>query len=224
MSIEKCHLGRNLILAVFGAGATIVMSNAVGEVDPILRFYCEKARAACADRSPYEKAVSYSFTTTTYLKKLGSRGKNTSVDSTVSDLYFSAGSLDSQRTVSTTSGGGSPIDFSYPKVFESDYRFNFFPNDTGGKYLAIGFDTDSANDLRPVGLAIIDRAEYYLHRLYLFYPNHKQYKRFSRTFHFIERDGYIFPDSICEIAAKAGIFSTDYYRRETVIRNIRVRY
>jgi hypothetical protein len=107
-------------------------------------------------------------------------------------------------------------------VFDQDYQFSFYPNDTGGKYLAIGFDTDSAGDPRPVGLAIIDRYEYSLHRLYLFYPHQAGYKRLSRTLHFVKHEGYIFPDSILELAARAGIFSTDHYRLETVISNIKI--
>lgn len=222
MSIEKCRITLSLTLVVLGASLTLLAADESREVDPILQFYCDKARTTCADRSPVEHAVSYSLTTTTSVKKLGSRGEIAHIDSTAADFYYSGGTLDSQKTAVSTTGKFSHLNFSYPNVFDSDYRFNFFPNDTGGKYLAIGFDSDSANDPRPVGLAIIDRDEYYLHRLYLFYPHKEGFKRFSRTFHFVEHEGYLFPDSICEITAKAGIFSTDHYRLETVISNIKV--
>ncbi len=222
MSIEKYRIALTLMLTILGIGLTLGLAGDRGEGSPILRFYCDKARTVCAQRSPVDQAVSYSFTATVYFKKLGRRGKVTHVDTASSDLYFSGESLDSQKVVASSPSKFPHLEFSYPNVFNSDYHFSFFPNDTGGDYLAVGFDGDSANDPRPVGLAIIDRNEYYLHRLYLFYPERERYKRVSQIFHFVEREGYLFPDSIYETAAKAGIFSIDYYRLEAVISNIRV--
>jgi hypothetical protein len=190
--------------------------------DPVLQFYREKARITCADRHPVEQALSYSFSTKTYVKKLGRKGKITQVDSVTGRFFFHEGVLDSQQTEKLPSSTFEHLEFIYPNVFDSDYRFYFFPNDTGGPDLAIGFDSDSANDPRPVGLAIIDRDTYVLRRLYLFYPSEEGYKRYSRIFHFTELDGYIFPDTIYEVAAKAGFFSTYFYRRETIISDIKL--
>jgi hypothetical protein len=223
MSIEKCRQWLGLILALICIAYVSVLAERDSTSDPVLRFYCEKARSTCSDRNPIEQGLSFSFTTATYIKKLDRRGEVTAVDTATADLFFSNGKLDSQRTAGLSTGAFSPPEFAYPNVFASDYRFNLFPNDTGGAYLAIGFDSDSADDPRPVGLAIINRYDYSLHRLYLFYPHREGFKRFSRILHFIERDGYVFPDSISEVAVKAGIFSSDHYRREIVISNIRVR-
>ena len=158
-----------LWMALFVLVAGLPLRSAVDDqqTDPIVQFYCAQARSVCAEHRPDEQALAYSLTATSYRKKVGGRGAIEHIDSAVADFYFSGGTLDSQKTAVSTSKKLANIDFSYPNVFDQDYQFSFYPNDTGGKYLAIGFDTDSAGDPRPVGLAIIDRYEYSLHRLYL---------------------------------------------------------
>lgn len=220
--MEKYRIRLWTALVVLAVGLPLKSAVDDRKADPVVQFYCAQARSVCAEHKPDEQALTYSLTATSYRKKVGERGAIAHVDSAVADFYFSGGTLDSQKTAVSTLKKLADIDFSYPNVFDQDYLFSFYPNDTGGKYLAIGFDTDSAGDLRPVGLAIIDRYEYSLHRLYLFYPHQAGYKRFSRTLHFVKHEGYIFPDSILEMAARAGIFSTDHYRLETVISNIKV--
>lgn len=220
--MKECRIRLWLALVLLVTGLPLRSAVDDQKADPIVQFYCAQARSVCAEHSPEEQALTYSLTATSYRMKVGGRGAVTDVDTVVGDFYFSGGALDSQKTVISTSEKLVDVDISYPNVFDSDYRFTFYPNDTGGKYLAIGFDSDSAGDPRPVGLAIIDRYEYSLHRLYLFYPHKEGYKRFSRTLHFIDHEGYIFADSVLEVTSKAGIFSTDHYRLETVVSNIKV--
>ena len=97
-----------------------------------------------------------------------------------------------------------------------------FPNDTGGPQLAIGFDTDSLRDPRPVGLAMIDRDEYYPKWLYLFYPEEKNHSRFTKSFRFVQQDGLLFPDSVWVVGAREGVFSTEHYRIETDVTEISI--
>ncbi|MFQ5454036.1 MAG: hypothetical protein ACE5D6_07600, partial [Candidatus Zixiibacteriota bacterium] len=93
---------------------------------------------------------------------------------------------------------------------------------TGGVELSIGFDTFLSDNNSPTGIAVIDRERYFVRRLHLFYPNNKKYKRFSRSFHFIEYEGYIFPDTIIEIKGELGVFSTEFYRIETSVSEIKI--
>jgi len=222
MSIEKCRIAIWIILVVLVSGLSLISPSDSREANPVLQFYCREARAACAEHSAVEQGLTYSFTATSYRNKIGGRGAISHVDSAVADFYFSGATLDSQRTAESTSNKLADLDFSYINVFDLNYRFNFYPNDTGGRLLAIGFDTDSTNDPRPVGLAIINRYDYSLDRLYLFYPHKAGYKRFSRILHFVQHEGYIFPDSILEVTAKAGIFSTEYNSLETIISDIKI--
>jgi len=109
-----------------------------------------------------------------------------------------------------------------PNVFAQASEFCFYPNDTGGVELALGFDHDVSLSQLPVGLAVIDRDRYLLRWLYLYYPEHLDYKRFSRSYRLTLQDGYVFPDSIWEVGARPGIFSPEYYRLETVITGITI--
>jgi len=191
-------------------------------VDPVLKFYYERAGSVFNGYDPLETGTSYSFLATSYFTKVNNDGSLGKIDSAISEYYFSFGQLDSQKTIIQTAKKFEDLDFSIPNVFNEDYYYNFFPNDTGGAEIAIGFDRDSTETDLPLGLAILDRNRYTLNRLYLYYPSKERHKRFSRCFRFIEYEGLIFPDSVWIMGAKQGIFSTSYYRIETKIENIQI--
>jgi hypothetical protein len=190
--------------------------------DPVLRFYCDRARVTCNERHPVQQGLTYSFTATSFRQQLGRKGTIKHVDSTIANYYFSEGALDSLTTTMSTSGKIKDLDFFYPNVFDLDYDYRFFPNDTGGDLLTIGFDTDSLGDPRPVGLAVIDRYDYSMSRLYLFYPEKPKYKRYSRVLYLSPHDGYVFPDSVVESGSRSGILSDDHYRLRTMISDLRI--
>ncbi|MEA3297096.1 MAG: hypothetical protein U9R56_04460 [candidate division Zixibacteria bacterium] len=191
-------------------------------VDPVLEFYCGRAAAVFTARDPIEHGLCFSFTVRSYYKSVGRRGNIEDVDSAVIRYHFSFGHLDSQKTVLCTSDKLTDIDFSFPNVFSEHYLYNFYPNDTGGVNIAIGFDTDSVGNNQPVGLALIDREQYILRWLYLFYPHKSGFRRFSRSFRMTEFRGFVFPDSLWEVGAAEGVFSTDDYRLETCIESIEI--
>lgn len=192
------------------------------EKDPVLSFYRERARETFKSRDPIERGVSYSFRALTYYKVIGKKGEVTRIDSSIADYYFSFGGLDSSTVIVAPERKQPKPDFSFPNIFMTDYDYYFFPNDTGGASLAIGFDSFTATDEAPVGLALIDRIRYFLRRAYLFYPCWKGHKRFSRSFRFVECEGYVFPDSIWEVGARQAVFTADHYRIETGITNITI--
>ena len=221
MSIKKsdkfCRLSLALLLAVF-----IHTSDVLSDTDPVLEFYLDRAGAVFASRDPVETGITYSFTATSYYKNVNHDGSVGKIDSAAVVYYLSFGQLDSQKTIYETSDRFKAVDFSVPNVFRGDYQFNFFPNDTGGPELTIGFDSDSADSPAPVGLATIDRDRYVLRQLLLFYPHQKGHRRYSRTLWFADFEGRIFPDSIAVVGAKYGIFSTDHYRLETRVEDLRI--
>ncbi len=215
--MEKWPLEILAMLVLAGLVSPLLADNSSS--DAILQFYCKQARLKVAAQHPYEQALTYSFRATTYRLNMDN---DTRGDSAVIDYFFSKGTLDSQRTVESTSWQSNEIDVFYPNVFDLDYRYTFYPNDTGGRDLAIGFDRDTVGDQQPVGLAIIDRYDYHLHRLYLFYPNKPGFRRYTRMLHFQQQDGYLFPISIVEVTSKEGVFSTEQHRVETVISEVTI--
>lgn len=216
---------RKIVAFIAAAGLAMLFLPAltIGDMesdDPVLNFYIDRARATAESRNPIERGTVFSFDAVTYYKRIGRGGKVDLVDSTRSTYYYSFGERDSLTTDTSVSSREYEVDIFYPNVFDHDYIYNFYPNDTGGADLAIGFDTDSMVQDEPVGIAIIDRSRYFLKWLYLYYSDRKGYKRYSHSLRFSEQDGFVFPDSIWSVAAKVGLFSTDYYRLETGISNL----
>jgi hypothetical protein len=190
--------------------------------DPILSYYCERAGAVFDSRNPVERGADFSFRAKTYFMNIGEHGDVTRVDSSVTDYFYSFGQLDSSRVILAPERSHQPVNFDVVNVFTMDHEFYFFPNDTGGEDLAVGFDSFSEETDDPVGLAVIDRSEFFLRWLHLHYPNREHYKRYSRSFRFVKQDEYIFADSIWEVSAKRGVFSTEFLRTETGITDITI--
>jgi hypothetical protein len=209
-----------LILTLFIVALAVVAGE--GESDPVLEFYCDRARHAFDSRNPFAAGTAFSFRATSYLKQTGSGGEVGHIDTVTIDYYYSWGELDSSVNIAGDPDPLDELDFAWPNVFAEAYRFSLYPNDTGGGCLAIGFETDSIDDRRPTGLALINRELYYPCWLFLRYPYRESHSRYSRSMRFIEMDGLVFPDSVWVIGAKPGIFFEEHYRLETGITRIKI--
>jgi hypothetical protein len=211
------------LLAIFAASlAARLWAADQNQPDPILEFYVKKAAATFTSRDPMAAGVNFSLRATTYYKDLSRGGKVTLSDSSIIDYFYSFGEVDSTVVIAAPKHNHPSFDITVPNVFTGDYVYNFFPNDTGGSDLSIGFDTRDTTSPDPTGIAVIDRDRYFLKRLYLFYPNDVAYKRYSRSLRFTDFEGYIFPDSVSESRAEAGIFSSKHYRVETEIGQLQI--
>ena len=188
--------------------------------DPILRFYWMRARSAYAATNPIANGTRFSLLMRTYDKRFHDRSGYSLKDSLVVRRFYSFGLLDSSLTIAGNPHKFPPVDLAVPDPFDSAFVLNSFPNDTGGALLPIGFDTDSAGDSRPVGLAELDRTRYLPRWLYLYYPSKSGYRRFSRSFRFIEYQGLLFPDSVWEVSTQDGLLFTTHRRLETGITDI----
>jgi len=207
-----------VVLLIVAIGLAAMM--AAG--DPVLDFYVERADHAFESRDPVATGVTYSFRAHTFFKHVSRNGEINRIDSAVIEYYYSWGKLDSALAISGDADRFDDLDLSYPNVFAAEYQHNLFPNDTGGTEMGIGFDTDSDDDARPVGLALIDRDRYHLLWMYLSYPNKKGFRRFSRSLRFVEHEGRVFPDSLWVVAARDGVLFSEHYRIEVGITNITI--
>jgi hypothetical protein len=214
--------------ALFVLGLCLVLGGAVSPrpndySDDVIDYYWDKAKLAFESGDPVAAGLVYDLVAATYYKHIGKNGKVVKIDSATSEYHCRAGQIDSQLVINGDGSRFADIDLNFTSIFGLDYHHFGFPNDTGGDALAIGLETDSSST-NPNGLLVIDRNSYLLQALYLFYPEKQGYKTFSRSFHFIEVDGYIFPDSIREVGSREGIFSTENYRVETSISSIVIRH
>jgi hypothetical protein len=191
--------------------------------DPVLSYYWKRADATMVSGEPDQRGVSYSFVATSYYKKLGRLGAIEWSDSLSTANYYSFGKLDSSQVRFAAKRDGIPdVSFEHPNVFADQYYLTDFPNDTGGQSLPIGFDTDTTQPTSPTGIALIDRNKFFPRWLYLHYPAQSGYRRYTRSFRFTVKDGFIFPDSIWEVASKDGLFYSTSYRLETRIDSLTI--
>jgi hypothetical protein len=216
----KKRIFRSTALLIF-ASVSIIYAQRAGsdteEIDPVLQFYINQADSVFRQTNVNDSNLHYSFMAFTYYKSIGRHGVVARLDSTVSRYFCTGSKIDSSQILVEPQHSIPEITISYPNVFTDYFEHKFFPNDVGDIELAIGFDNPDVKDTLPTGIAIINRDNYVLHRLYLYYPNTVYYKRLTRSYRLSEFSGLIFPDSIWEVGAKQGIFSTEYYRLETEI-------
>jgi hypothetical protein len=206
------------LLAVAQDDSTHAISN-----DPVLTYYWDHANATLLSGDPDQRGLSYSYVATSYYKKIGRLGAIEWADSLRTAYYYSFGKLDSSKVLLAAKRDGIPaVDLDYPNVFSDLYYLNDFPNDTGGESLPIGFDSDTTQPALPTGIALIDRNSYFPRWLYLHFSAPSGYRRFTRSFRFTVRDGFIFPDSIWEVATKDGLFFSTSYRLETRIDSLTI--
>jgi hypothetical protein len=199
-----------------------IQSQEEKSTDPVLDFYLDRAKAVYKSYNPVETGAVYSFISRSYQSELKRNGIIELTDSSIVKYFFSFGNLDSHKVEISTIERLDSIDFSYPNLFEKDYDFNFFPHDIGGDNISIGIDSDTTKNLEPVGIVVIDRQNYVLRRLYLYYPDEDKYKRYSKVISFNEHEGVVFPDSINVTYSEMGIFNSAHYRLLTVIDSFSV--
>ena len=190
--------------------------------DPILQYYWENATDKARNINSSEAAVSFVLSARTFCHRIGSGGRIASTDTVTCDYFYTGSTLDSIHPGENNEDCARKVDLAIPFIFDNIYECSLFPNDTGGPGLAIGLTSDSSVAGQPDGLVVIDRRDYAMKNLYLYYPEKEGYRRFTRSFRFVEYEGYLFPDSVWEVGTKLGIFSSENYRTETGVTQIEI--
>jgi hypothetical protein len=218
MKEKIVRIGPMIFMLAIATGSSVL---ALGQQD-IIDYYWRRATTAFALHDPLTAGQTYAFTSTAYIRSLERGGRSHISDSSVVRHFFSHGHLDSTTLIRGKSKTVFPIDISVPNIFDSTYIRTMFPNDTGGRELALGFDTDSSGDARPIGIVSIDRESGTIRRLHTGYPVRSGYARFSRSFHFVNFGGWVVPDSIIETGSLRGFLINEDYRIDITISDVTV--
>ena len=219
-SIKKIHV--SLAGGICTAVLVLVGLARPENPDPVLAYYWANAAEAARTIDPVSSGMVYVLTARTFCHRTGPGGNIAATDTVMCDYFYTGDNLDSLKVEEGKEACAKTTDLSYPYVFDNVYELSLFPNDTGGADLAIGLISDSAATAQPDGLVIIDRKDYAMRNLYLFYPEKEGYRRFTRSFRFVEFEGYLFPDSVWEVGTRLGVFSSENYRTETGVTEIRI--
>ena len=188
----------------------------------MLDFYVTQAKEAFEESKTHSNNFRYTFLANTYYKQIGRGGVVERLDTSITRYFMTGTQIDSTQVVAEPTSDIPVPSFRFPNIFTESYIHNFFPNDIGEENIAIGFDTPGSEDTLPAGLAVIDREEYKLRRLHLYFQNPDGFKRLTRSYLLKEQNGFIIADSIWELSAKYGVFSTEYYRLETDIGQLQL--
>jgi len=197
-------------------------SSRPADPDPVTNYYWNNAAEKARSISPEQVGLSFVLTARTFCHQMGPGGSIVATDTVVCDYFYTGGILDSLHLDDGKDGCARKVDLTFPYIFGNIYELSLFPNDTGGAGLAIGLTSDSSTIAQPDGLVVIDRNEYVMRNLYLYFPEKEGYRRFTRSFRFIEHEGYLFPDSVWEVGTRLGIFSSENYRTESGVTEIKI--
>lgn len=222
MSTSMSNLSRLAATAFLLALAAQMVAHSPAVADDVLEYYLKNVKRAIKTRNPINNGTSYFYTANTFYQYTNAHGKVGRVDTISAKFYYSWGKFDSTVVIKGDPSLVESIVPDYDDIFDQEYLFQTFPNDTGGIDFAIGFDTPSDSLPLPVGLLIIDRENFTPRWLYLSYPEKSGYTRFSKAWRFTELEGLIFPDSVWIVAAKGGVFGDDNYRIETGISDLTI--
>lgn len=188
--------------------------------DPVMNFYVSRSKALINSSNPLKRGISFSYTAKTYYKQIKRGGIVEFIDSSLATYYFNFGKLDSVVTEYSEEVEQPEVIFDFPNIFEDEYIFSFFPNDSGGEDIAIGFEIDSIDHSVPVGIAIIDRNLFFPKWLYMHYPKNEKGEKLSRSYRFVDINGFLFPDSVWDVGTRYTFFSRENYRIESKISDI----
>jgi hypothetical protein len=202
--------------------ACLISGNPADAIDQneYLAFVTSQAAKEFARQSPSATSDNWSCQALSIRTTLGYKGKIEQLDTSITTYYYHGVNHDSTFVRAGEENYAADLDFFCPNVFADTYHFSLFPNDTGGS-LAVGFETDTSISDLPCGLAILDRYDYTVQTLYLFYPRKEGFKRYSITFFLSSHHGRQLPDSIIEQVSKPGLFADDHFRTKTVISDYR---
>ena len=202
---------------------TLGVNSVISEdIDPVLKFYWSKAGQAAKSLVSDSSGVQYRIRALSYYHRIDKRGRIISTDSLLANYFFTGGTLDSLEVIAGEDNNMTRADFSVFDIFSRPYLIQFYPNDTGGVELAIGFDSDSTRSGEPVGLVLIDRQYYYPRFLYTHYPDTTEFRRYSRSYRFALLDGFLYADSIWVSAVLQGVYSRENYRQETGVQSLSI--
>lgn len=209
-----------LILGGFGLAGTTCAQTAKPEI--IDYYWNHAAQSWHSNQKAIAKRLE-SCDVTAIVKELSRGGVVKSADTSASRYFYSPGGVDSIVRLSGDKRLSVDVDLALPAIFDGLYQKSFFPNDTGAGDLAIGFDTDTLVDRRPSGILTINRDFYYARRLHISWPHKPGFRRFGRSYHFVQMDQLTVIDTIIESAVIERLLADDDYRLEITITNYRLR-
>lgn len=213
---------RNFLTTVLVGAVLAVTSMPIAavsqETDAAMQFYLDNVSYVFGRNYVFDMDGDFSFKVRSILEKINYRGEQESIDTASFGLQFRGGKLDLTETIDTaaTEDNIPPNSFTFPKPWEQNYDFYFFPNDTGAGRLAIGFESrDTTGKRQLAGFFNVNRDNYYVEELFFHNPDPDNYERLSEAILF-DRSGKLILITRIEIHAVTFRFFMRQYSRQVL--------
>jgi len=171
----------------------LIAAEANTQDEPIIDFYLSQLDSTFQSEYIFVSDANFSVEVQSIMIKTDYRGEIDKVDTAIYKVYYS-GEIDSVSIIDsalTLDENILPEKFFFNPPWYEENIFFFYPNDTGGAILAIGFRPDSAfSDTVVTGFLNMDRYDYKLKSIFMHDPDPEEYDNISHVFYFGPRDDY----------------------------------
>lgn len=181
--------------------------------DVVMEYYLENVASVFSRDYLFETEKSFACQVRSIYRRTDYRGELNSIDTALFGLYGHHGKIDSITIVDSAAVGNNrfPGKLGLVRVWEAENSYYFFPNDTGAGRLAIGYEpVDSEAENPPSGFFNIDRYNFDLLALFVYFPDPPDNERLSRTFSFDRVDSVIVPRKLEIHATKMRFLGREY--------------
>jgi len=190
--------------------------------DSVMRYYLQNVDSVLSGCHLFDTAYDYTVDVKALFSNINYRGELSESDTTGYKAVFKAGIKDTSTAVDSVGVEDNiiPDDISFIKPWEQDCRFYFFPNDTGGSVLAIGFEPNNPDSGdAPAGILIIDRYNFRPQKIYLHYREIGKYDRLSKSYEFMETESGMVLNHLIIQGSYLRFFSRSYFRQDLYFSN-----
>ncbi len=161
---------------------------------PVISFYLNNLDYVFNQNYVFESDSSFSCRVQSIMSTTDYRGKPDKTDTTVIKLFYNKGQLDSSIVLDSAKLKDNilPDSLVPPQIWRDSLKYDFYPNDTGAGTLAISFESKSMDSSHSViGFINLNRSNFYIEALFLFYPHPENYGSISEIYIFDSSDGHI---------------------------------
>jgi len=206
-----------LIIGVLLLSVLLLFSISLADdTDPVISFYLDNLDYVFNQQYIFKIDSGFSCRVSSILEKTNYRGKPDKTDTTIFRLFYNHGKMDSSTIIDTAKIEDNilPSDFIPPLVWRDSLQFGFYPNDTGSGTLAISFESksmDSANSV--TGFISLNRADFYIEKLFLHYPHPENYDRISEIYTFEQSGEFIYLRKLELHRSKVRFFGREFTKQ-----------
>jgi hypothetical protein len=190
--------------------------------ETVMNYYLQNIDSVLDRAHLYDEENFYSVDIKTIFDNINYRGELDESDTAEYKAYYGAGKIDSSKVIDSAKieENIAPDDIGFIKPWKQNCYFYFFPNDTGGSELAIGFEPNNPDSEGvAAGMMIIDRYSYKLKKIYLHYREIGKYDRLSQAYEYAETDSGLVLSHLVIQGSFLRFFSRSFFKQDVHFSN-----